>query len=1142
MPDDLVDFFISYNRHDLRWAQWIDDVLNRHGYTTLVQYRDCHAGMSFPQFMHKALKNSTRTLGILSRKALEADYVQAEWENTFAQDASGKAGKLLLVRVEDCMPDGNWSRMAFLDLVGLPEDQLEPVFLAGLRGTARTVAGESPLRRPMQHKKFVMGKFAGREQQVRSLMETILSSAGEGNSLGLYALRGMGGVGKSRMAAELADRLYPDTARFPGGVLWCNLLEEAPEIAARKWLQALDVNQSDLDAASAFEAVREAIARRRPLVVCDNVQHPDQTRELLVSAPGVVTLITTREERNIPVSATRARVDVFTPEDAAEMVEHLLVEIDPEQAARLCQLCGFVPLFIEVACRAITERRVSIKRFADSLEAKGLMRLEKYGLDQHDTRSSVVFESSYETLTAQEQSVFALLSQFPGASFGTNFIQALLHVDEFDAEDLITALESRSLMIRLEDDEPPVAGREIRFRFHDLVREFAVRKITRPEETRRQLTACWADWNFVEAELRAAGAYELSGQYHRLNRQPDDSAEYVAWHCFIRGQTHVLADSAELFYQQALNEPRESPVSQTAAKAGPGVRRPERWLEWINRPKEFSPPACEQQLTGHQGWIYCVAVTPDGRRAVSGSQDRTVRVWDLSTGEQIHQLLGHQDTINSVAISPDGLRAVSASSDETLRVWDLATGEQVRKLVGHQHYVLGVAITEDFTLAISAAIDQTLRVWDLNQGRQSQILKGRLGLLSSVAITPDGSRAVSASFDRTLRVWDLTTGEQTRKLTGHDGYVLSVAITPDGSRAVSASADRTVRVWDLNTGTQIQQLNGHEQTVNSVAITPDGAKAVSTSDAYDMRVWDLTTGEQIQVFQGHQGYVLGAAITADGSRAASASSDQTVRVWNLATGRQTQAYEGQQESVNNVAITPDGSLAVSASSDQTVRVWDLTRGKQIQQLEGHEGWILSLAITPDGSLAVSASSDQSVRVWDLTCGRQIQQLDGHQGWVYSVAITPDGSRAVSASDDHTLRIWDLASGQQTQILEGHQELVYRVAITPDGRRAVSSSLDQTVRIWDLDQGNCLAEFPRGVPPDEKSADDVKSGEQSVHTVLDKKGIKLVPQSASHAIAYLPGQFTRAECSVDGRVLIAAVSSGETGIYHLRTNNRTAANP
>jgi WD40 repeat protein len=460
-----------------------------------------------------------------------------------------------------------------------------------------------------------------------------------------------------------------------------------------------------------------------------------------------------------------------------------------------------------------------------------------------------------------------------------------------------------------------------------------------------------------------------------------------------------------------------------------------------------------QTLTGHTEYVNAVALTLDGSRAVTGSRDGTVRVWDLATGTEQAVLTGHTSWVNAVAITQDGSRAVTGSSDGTVRVWDLTTGTEQTILSGHASEVNAVAITPDGSLAVSGSIDRTVRVWDLTTGTEQTVLRGHTSIVNAVAVTPDGSRAVSGSYDDTARVWDLQTRTEQTVLTGHTDAVTAVAVTPDASQAVTGSSDGTVRVWDLTTGTEQTILTGHTNGVTSVAITPDASQAVTGSSDETVRLWDLQTGTEQTLLTGHTGTVRAVALTPDGRRAVTGSDDRTVRVWDLEIGTEPSVLTGHTDEVTAVAVTPDGSRAVTGSRDQTVRVWDLQTGTEQALLTGHTNAVTTVAITPDGSRAVTGSSDQTVRVWDLQTGTEQALLTGHTNAVTTVAITPDASRALTGSSDGTVRVWDLATGtEQRRVLIDSPFWVTAVALTPDGRRAVTGSGDGTLLVSDLETG------------------------------------------------------------------------------------------
>ena len=528
------------------------------------------------------------------------------------------------------------------------------------------------------------------------------------------------------------------------------------------------------------------------------------------------------------------------------------------------------------------------------------------------------------------------------------------------------------------------------------------------------------------------------------------------------------------------------------------------WFRKMGRPKKLVRNACLRVLEGHTGTVFSVALCADGRRAVSGSEDGTLRVWNLDTGACLRVFEGHTWAVNSVALCADGRRAVSGSQDKTLRVWDLDTGACLRVLEGHSETVKSVAVYRDGRRAVSGSWDGTLRVWNLDTGACLRVLEGHSGGVNSVAVFPDSRRAVSGSRDRTLCVWNLDTGGCPRELHGHTGSVNSVAVHADGRRVLSAageehSQDMTLRVWDLNWGECLRVLEGHFGPVTSVALCADGRRAVSGAGFPDntLRVWDLDTGAW-RVWEGHSAQVVSVAVSADCRRAVSGSVDMTLRVWDLdsdepldmpadrhilwvssvavsADGRRAlsggvdcdlrvwdvdsgaclRVLKGHTAEVNSVAFCLGGRRALSSSKDATLRIWDLDTGACLHVLAGHAGQVSSVALSTDGRRALSGSEDRTLRVWDLDTGECLRVLEGHTHWVCSVATSADSRRAVSGSYDKTLRVWDLDTGECLRVLKGHSDVINSVAVCADGRRAVSQSGADTVRVWDLDTGACL---------------------------------------------------------------------------------------
>jgi hypothetical protein len=285
-------------------------------------------------------------------------------------------------------------------------------------------------------------------------------------------------------------------------------------------------------------------------------------------------------------------------------------------------------------------------------------------------------------------------------------------------------------------------------------------------------------------------------------------------------------------------------------------------------------------LRGHQSIVKDVKVTVDGKKIISGSDDRTIKVWNIETGECLLTLEGHQSHVESLAVTAD--KIISGSNDGTIKVWSLETGVCLSTLEGHQSHVSSVAVTADDTRIISGSHDWTVKVWNISIGACLSTLQGHKHFVTSIAVTRDAEKIVSCSVDMTLKVWRLPTGECMFTLRGHQGAILSVTFTADGKKIISGSDDHTVKVWSMTTGNCLSTIKAHQGGVLSVSNTVDGKKIITCSQDKTVKVWNISTRECLSTLEGHLTWVLGVAITADGEKVVSCSADKTVKVWSIA--------------------------------------------------------------------------------------------------------------------------------------------------------------------------------------------------------------------------------------------------------------------
>ena len=410
------------------------------------------------------------------------------------------------------------------------------------------------------------------------------------------------------------------------------------------------------------------------------------------------------------------------------------------------------------------------------------------------------------------------------------------------------------------------------------------------------------------------------------------------------------------------------------------------------KPKPEKPPeqaeplaVLERRLTGHKGWVNSVAVSPDGKWAVSGAgspsnPDPTIKIWDLETGECLATLEGHTDDVLSVAITPDGEIFISGSFDNTARLWNTKENKLIATWDDHHNVVISAVALADSKRALTFGNDDSIALWNLPG--ICRIKSFDVRDLRSGTADPNGKIAIVGRSDGAIDCWNLETGKMLGTLKGHSSCVRSVQIMKDGRFAVSGSDDKTVKIWDLEAGTCVGTLEGHQYSVPSVAVSPDGTLIASTGFLDEtVRLWDWKSGACVQVIEFDKipspcliclppaelreemvtefdivPSPISVTFSPDGARLVVGAARGTIYVYRLTSVSTAPPAEASRRYVNaKVVLLGEGavgktSLAYRLIDDQYV-VKDRTHGMNV--------WPLELPLPPDATL------DREALLWDL---------------------------------------------------------------------------------------------------------------------------------------------------------------------------------
>lgn len=375
----------------------------------------------------------------------------------------------------------------------------------------------------------------------------------------------------------------------------------------------------------------------------------------------------------------------------------------------------------------------------------------------------------------------------------------------------------------------------------------------------------------------------------------------------------------------------------------------------------------------------------------------------------VHILKGHTELIRRVSISKDGKHAISASNDKTLRIWDLETKKCINILSGHEKSIWAASINDEGTFALSGSYDNSIRIWELQNGKCTRIIKDHRTITYDIDISLDNRYAVSSHDFGRILLWDLVERRILTTINAAPFSVWSIKISRDGNTVASGSQNNNIDLWDAKTGICIFTLIGHKGDIQGMAFTNDGTRLVSGSSDSTVRIWEVATGRCLATLEGHTDKVWSVSVTKDGNTIISGSSDHTIRVWDTMTGKCLNILSGHYESVYSLAVSEDGRRIVSAGKDKTVRVWDLIRNRKILPKDSNSIRYTNAKVLIVGDTGVGKSG-LAIR---LTENRFVPTISTDAVWATQLKLPYN---YIENNNEREIWLWDFGGQQDYRLV------------------------------------------------------------------------------------------------------------------------------